>query len=126
MTTKLSGMAVTVTLVFSDECHREAWLEQEGVISEQMPPMIDTNGQTEWLLDDKDDVLRKQVVPPLFIRVGRDPQHCNDESTCNGWRSCSCRCPKCWAATAPERAKQRKRRMAWIRAERARCSKPKT
>jgi hypothetical protein len=31
----ISGMAVTVTLVFSDEAHRESWLGRMGVIPEE-------------------------------------------------------------------------------------------
>ena len=31
----VSGMAVTVTLVFSDESHREAWLRRTGVLEKE-------------------------------------------------------------------------------------------
>jgi hypothetical protein len=32
-------MGVTVTLIFSDESHREAWLVQEEIIASDMPVM---------------------------------------------------------------------------------------
>lgn len=35
--TPISSMAVTVTLVFSDELHREAWLVQQGIIAPESP-----------------------------------------------------------------------------------------
>jgi len=53
--TPISGMAVTVTLVFADEAHREAWLEQEGIIASDMPP---TNAQDEYIVS-SDPVERK-------------------------------------------------------------------
>jgi hypothetical protein len=40
----VNGMAVTVTLIFSDESHREAWLEDEGIISAELPLKND-NGE---------------------------------------------------------------------------------
>jgi hypothetical protein len=37
MNTKIESMAVTVTLIFSDEVHREAWLLEEGILAAELP-----------------------------------------------------------------------------------------
>lgn len=48
------GMAVTVTLVFSDEAHREAWLEGQGVVPDVELPLKNPDG-TFPLPEDRDD-----------------------------------------------------------------------
>lgn len=50
MSTPISGMAVTVTLVFSDESHREAWLTLQGVIDDG--PLPQKNEAGEYLVDE--------------------------------------------------------------------------
>lgn len=42
-------MGTTITLIFSDESHREAWLEQEEIIAPTLPPK---NEQNEYVLPD--------------------------------------------------------------------------
>jgi hypothetical protein len=61
--TKVSGMAVTVTLVFADESHREAWLLEQGIIAREMPPQ---NEQGEYLVPDGMDRERRK---PILQRI---------------------------------------------------------
>ena len=49
------GMAVTVTLIFADESHREAWLKQQGTIGAELPP----TSADGYILDGLDKEARK-------------------------------------------------------------------
>ena len=50
MGTPITGMAVTVTLVFADESHREAWLVEQGVIDPG--PLPPKNARGEYFADE--------------------------------------------------------------------------
>jgi len=71
-------MAVTVTLVFSDESHREAWLEMQGIVPDVEVPPKNKDGEIE-LPEDRDlrrkitkriDYNRRQHGPDLSYLVG--------------------------------------------------------
>jgi hypothetical protein len=55
----ISGMAVTVTLVFADESHRQAWLEEQGILARELPPK---NGEGQFLLGEMDRERRAPVL----------------------------------------------------------------
>jgi hypothetical protein len=59
--TAVVGMAVTVTLVFADESHREAWLLEQGIVPAcSLPPK---NGQNEYVMpadyEERRDIARR-------------------------------------------------------------------
>ena len=58
MTANSSGMAVAVTLVFSDESHREAWLKRVGVLSTD---------------ERRDDYERRAGNANLYFTVASEP-----------------------------------------------------
>ncbi len=57
--TPISGMAVTVTLVFADESHRQAWLEEQGIVARECPPK---NAAGEFVLGDMDRERRTPIL----------------------------------------------------------------
>ena len=61
MTPLTPGMAVTVTLVFSDEAHREAWLLQQGIVPndpEVVEGILQAGADTNFYSEDS-DLVRK-------------------------------------------------------------------
>jgi len=62
------SMAVTVTLVFSDEAHRRMWLEQQGTIARELPP----KSEDGYILDGLDKEARKLALRRIDYEYRRD------------------------------------------------------
>lgn len=69
-------MGVTVTLVFADELHREAWLIEEGMIAQVLPEKSDDGtynlgiGLQQKLLAKRLDYERRRDNTDLVYEVG--------------------------------------------------------
>jgi hypothetical protein len=65
-------MAVTVTLVFSDEAHREAWLEEQGAIPTlRALDVVDANTRDgQRMIAIRGDYERRKGGPDLIYTVG--------------------------------------------------------
>jgi len=80
MSTPISGMAVTVTLLFADEAHREAWLVAQGVID--AGPLPPKNAAGEYLIDEvapergakRSAILRRLASTPSAHSTAASPR----------------------------------------------------